>query len=76
MRRDKQTSEKSMYDLILLGWSTVDVNANLCKSEWNFTIDVRARQVEIDLILNMEIFWRNPITELFQLMSHYDVWLL
>lgn len=28
MSRDKQTSEKSMYDLILLGWSTVDVNAN------------------------------------------------
>lgn len=42
MSGDKQTSEKSMYDLILLGWSTVDVNANLCKSERNFTIDVRA----------------------------------
>lgn len=42
MSGDKQTSEKSTYDLILLGLSTVDVNANLCKSERNFTIDVRA----------------------------------
>lgn len=48
MHRDKQTSEKSMYDLILLDWSTVDVNANLYKSERNFTIDVRAGQVQID----------------------------
>ena len=45
-----------MYDLILLGWSTVDVNANLCKSERNFTIDVRAGQVKIDLILIKAIF--------------------
>lgn len=44
-----------MYDLILLGWSTVDVNANLCKSERNFTIDVRVGQVKIDLILFMAI---------------------
>jgi len=34
-----------MYDLILFGWSTGDVNANLCKSERNFTIDVKAGQV-------------------------------
>lgn len=45
--RDKQISRKSMYDLILSGWRTLDVNANLCKSERNFTIDVRARQVEM-----------------------------
>lgn len=57
MSRDKQTSEKSMYDLILLGWSTVDVNANLCKSERNFTIDVRAGEVKIDVIFCMAIFW-------------------
>lgn len=45
MSWDKQTSEKSMPDLILSGWSIVDVNANLFKSERNFTIDVKARQI-------------------------------
>lgn len=67
MNRDKQSSEKSMYDLILLGWSTVDVNANLCKSERNFTIDVKVGQVEIDWILVMTISSSCLITEPFQL---------
>lgn len=34
-----------MYDLILLGHSTVHVNANLSKLEKNFTIDVRTNWV-------------------------------
>lgn len=46
-----------MRDLILPGWRTVDVNANLCKSERNFTIDVRARQVEMQYLFIVGMFF-------------------
>lgn len=69
MSWDKQTSEKSMYDLILFGWSTGDVNANLYKSERNFTIDVRAGQVQnwldsyYDNMLESSYVWTIPVLE-------------
>ena len=42
----------------------MDVNANLCKSERNFTIDVRAGQVKIDFVLITAAFWSRLMTEL------------
>lgn len=45
-----------MYDLILSGWRTVDVNANLCKSERDFTIDVWAKQVKT-AYLRIYLLW-------------------
>lgn len=46
-----------MYDLILLGCRTVDVNANLSKSETNFTIDVStAGKNELDSYFFGSIF--------------------
>lgn len=62
--RDKQISEKSMRDLILPGWRTVDVNANLCKSERNFTIDVRARHVEMQYLFIVGIFFLSTLIKL------------
>lgn len=58
LSRDKQTWEKSMCNLILSGWITAGVNANLHKSERSFT-DAGAGRVKMDRTLFIAMFVRH-----------------